>query len=66
MLGGILGASIGVLATAEIASNDHWTPVLNTTLMLAAPFLGIAVGTLAGGYPAIRAARITPLAALRS
>ena len=66
MLGGILGASIGVLATAAIASNDHWTPVMNTTLVLAAPFLGIAVGVLAGSYPAIRAARITPMAALRS
>ena len=66
MLGGILGASIGVLATAEIASNDHWTPVMNTSLVLAAPILGIAVGVLAGAYPAIRAARITPLAALRS
>ena len=66
MLGGILGASIGVLATAAIASNDHWTPVMNTTLVLAAPFLGVAVGVLAGSYPAIRAARITPMAALRS
>ena len=66
MLGGILGASIGVLATAEIASNDHWTPVMNTTLVLAAPFLGVAVGILAGSYPALRAARITPMAALRS
>ena len=66
MLGGILGASIGVLATAAIASGHHWTPVMNTTLVLAAPFVGIAVGILAGSYPAIRAARITPMAALRS
>ena len=66
MLGGILGTSIGVLATTAIASGNHWTPVMNTTLVLAAPFLGIAVGVLAGCYPAIRAARITPMAALRS
>lgn len=66
MLGGILGASIGVLATVAIASNDRWTPVMNTTLVLASPFLGVAVGVLAGCYPAIRAARITPMAALRS
>ena len=65
-LGGILGASIGVLATVAIASNDRWTPVMNTTLVLASPFLGVAVGVLAGCYPAIRAARITPMAALRS
>jgi putative ABC transport system permease protein len=66
LLGGILGASVGVLATAAIASRDHWTPVMNTTLVLASPFLGVAVGVLAGCYPAIRAARITPMAALRS
>jgi ABC-type antimicrobial peptide transport system permease subunit len=28
--------------------------------------VGIAVGVLAGCYPAIRAARITPMAALRA
>lgn len=66
MLGGILGTSIGVLATAAIASGNHWTPVMNPTLVLAAPFLGVAVGVIAGCYPAIRAARITPMAALRA
>jgi putative ABC transport system permease protein len=66
MLGGVLGTSIGVLATAAIASGNHWTPVMNSTLVIAAPFLGVAVGVLAGSYPAIRAARITPMAALRS
>jgi ABC-type antimicrobial peptide transport system permease subunit len=39
---------------------------MNTTLVLAAPLLGVAVGVLAGCYPAICAARITPMAALRS
>jgi ABC-type antimicrobial peptide transport system permease subunit len=58
--------SIGVLATAAIGSGNHWTPAMNTTLILTAPLLGVAVGVLAGSYPAIRAARITPMAALRS
>lgn len=66
LLGGILGTSIGVLATGAIASGNRWTPVMNTSLVLVAPLLGVAVGVLAGGYPAIRAARITPMAALRS
>jgi ABC-type antimicrobial peptide transport system permease subunit len=39
---------------------------MNSTLVIVAPFLGVAVGVLAGSYPAIRAARITPMAALRS
>lgn len=66
MLGGILGTSIGVLATAAIASGNRWTPVMNPALVIAAPFLGVAIGVLAGCYPALRAARITPMAALRS
>ncbi len=39
---------------------------MNPPLVLAAPFLGVAIGIVAGSYPAIRAARITPMAALRN
>jgi len=65
-LGGLLGTALGVLATSAIASTNHWTPVMNMNLVLAAPFVGIGVGVVAGSYPAARAAFITPMAALRS
>jgi ABC-type antimicrobial peptide transport system permease subunit len=59
----LAGPGIGFLA---IAAGNHWTPAMNTTVVVAAPFLGVAGGVLAGSYPATRAARITPMAALRS
>ena len=66
ILGGILGASVGVLATCEISSASQWLPVLDPALLVFAPFIGVGVGGLAGAYPAVRAARITPISALRS
>jgi putative ABC transport system permease protein len=64
-LGGVIGACIGILATSAISSANHWTPVLSPPLMLAAPLIGVAVGVAAGLYPALHAARIAPMAALR-
>jgi putative ABC transport system permease protein len=39
--------------------------VLNPVYTLPAPLIGTVVGLLAGAYPALRAARTSPLAALR-
>lgn len=64
-LGGLFGTSLGVLATAAIASHNHWTPVMSPVLIILAPAVGIGIGVLAGSYPATRAARITPIKALR-
>lgn len=65
LLGGVIGTSVGVLATSVIASGNHWTPVLGPALVAVAPLIGVAVGVTAGLYPALTAARITPMAALR-
>jgi putative ABC transport system permease protein len=43
----------------------HWTAVLDPAAVLPAPFIGAATGLLAGLYPALRAATIEPLQALR-
>ncbi len=65
-VGGIAGASIGVLAVSAIAIAQQWTAVIPPTLITAAPAIGIGTGVVAGLYPAIRAARIEPVEALRS
>ncbi len=64
-LGGLIGTCIGVGIVVGFAAAKNWTAVLDPTATLPAPLIGAVVGLLAGAYPAMRAARISPLAALR-
>lgn len=65
VIGGLIGASAGVLVTSIVSASKGWTPVLNPLLVLVAPVTGGGAGILAGLYPAWRASKITPIAALR-
>ena len=64
-LGGLAGTCIGVGIVVIFAAAKDWTAVLNPAYTLPAPLIGSVVGLLAGTYPALRAARTSPLAALR-
>jgi putative ABC transport system permease protein len=64
-LGGLIGTCIGVAIVVIFAAAKSWTAVLNPAYTLPAPLIGSLVGLLAGAYPALRAARTSPLAALR-
>jgi putative ABC transport system permease protein len=64
-LGGLIGTCIGVGIVVIFAASKNWTAVLNPVYTLPAPLIGTVVGLLAGAYPALRAARTSPLAALR-
>ncbi|MCP3989630.1 MAG: ABC transporter permease [Actinomycetia bacterium] len=64
-LAGLLGTSVGILTVVVISATRQWTPVLDPWLPLAAPVLGAVIGLLAGTYPAWKAAKTEPIAALR-
>jgi putative ABC transport system permease protein len=65
-VGGVVGVGLGCLATAtadHLAGNPVTIPPY---LPLAAVGIAIGIGILAGVYPALRAARLTPVRALRA
>jgi putative ABC transport system permease protein len=64
-LGGLIGTCAGVGVVLVFAATRDWTAVLNPAYTLPAPLVGSVVGLLAGLYPSLRAARTSPLAALR-
>lgn len=66
VLGGILGASVGLLVVVGVSLVQTWTPVINLFFPMLAPLVGGLVGLVAGLYPALRAARLEPVEALRS
>jgi putative ABC transport system permease protein len=65
-LGGLAGALLGVVSTAGYAIFDGQPLVVPAAAPCAGVALAIAIGALAGLYPAVKAARQAPAEALRS
>jgi putative ABC transport system permease protein len=63
-LGGIGGAALGNVVTAVFAASRDWPFALPLWVLGGAAAATILIGMLAGAYPAARAARMSPTAAL--
>jgi len=63
--GGTAGAVLGGFTTTVYAAARHWSAVVPVPVLLAAVAVALAVGVVAGLYPALRAARLAPADALR-
>ncbi|MGH3488326.1 MAG: ABC transporter permease, partial [Actinopolymorphaceae bacterium] len=64
MLGGIAGVVLGVAVTAGYSVYQVWPAVVPTWVMAGGVGATLVIGGLAGVYPAIRAARLSPTEAL--
>ncbi len=65
LLGGVLGVSIGVAIATGYATTQEWTPVIPPVAIVGGLGAALAIGAVAGLYPAVRAARVSPTDALR-
>jgi putative ABC transport system permease protein len=64
--GGVAGLIIGIAATVTLAYLRNWTTLVPAEAIWGGPAIAAAVGTVAGMYPALRAARLSPVDALRT
>jgi putative ABC transport system permease protein len=63
-LGGAIGTMIGIAGAAVYAASHSWPVVVPGGALLGGPGGAVLVGMIAGAYPSVRAAQMTPTAAL--
>jgi putative ABC transport system permease protein len=64
--GGFAGVLLGALVTAGYATSQDWQAVVPSLAIAGGLLAAATIGALAGVYPALRAARLSPTDALRS
>ena len=65
-IGGILGLAVGVAIAAAYAGSQGWTLVVPLVALAGGPAGPMAIGAVAGMYPALRASSTPPTEALRA
>jgi len=64
-LGGVLGIAVGLLIAKAVAAYAGWPTVVTLASIVLSTGVSIAVGLASGIYPAVRAAELDPIDALR-
>ena len=63
--GGVAGVALGALVTAGYAESRGWSVVVPPLALAGGAAAAVVIGAVAGVYPALRAARLSPTDALR-
>jgi len=65
LVGGVLGVLLGAGIAVAYALSQDWMPIIPAVAVVGGVVAAVAIGALAGFYPAMRAARLSPTDALR-
>jgi putative ABC transport system permease protein len=65
-LGGLAGTITGAAATVVYAVSQHWQVQIPAVALYGGIGAALVIGAIAGLYPAMRAARLSPTEALRT
>jgi len=65
LVGGVLGVLLGAGLAVAYALSQAWAPIIPAVAVVGGIAAAVAIGALAGFYPAMRAARLSPTDALR-
>jgi putative ABC transport system permease protein len=65
-LGGAVGTALGALVTVGYATHQDWIVSIPLVALLGGVSVAVVAGGVAGLYPALRAARLSPTDALRA
>jgi putative ABC transport system permease protein len=65
MIGGLLGIAFGVSLSLAIAKATGWSTVVTMTSIAVAFGVSVGIGMVFGIYPAVQAARLDPIEAIR-
>jgi putative ABC transport system permease protein len=65
LVGGVLGVLLGAALAVTYAFSQGWTPIIPAVAVVGGIIAAVAIGAIAGFYPAMRAARLSPTDALR-
>jgi putative ABC transport system permease protein len=65
-LGGTVGVAVGTAITIAVAHRQQWSAEVPAMAAWGGLAAALAIGVVAGLYPAMRAARLAPTDALRS
>jgi putative ABC transport system permease protein len=66
LIGGVGGVLVGVGATVVFANVKGWDPLIPTVALFGGIGVSLVISAIAGLYPAVKAARLSPTEALRT